>query len=92
MAERIYNLYLSSSAALEVNIPRKLANLVLISINNNHLNENLFDEIYSVVRMNLQDTLSRFRKTEAYKRFMSTYTEQQRYIEITYGGVNDRTK
>lgn len=80
LAKCIYQEYLSTTATLEANVPRRYANAVLARINGDRMDDDLFDEVQTVVRLNLQDTLSRFQKTEEYKTYMSNLMMQDKYM------------
>jgi len=78
VAERIFDLYLSTSSVLEVNITQDIKFAIKEKLGDTAaviLDANLFDDCETVISSNLLDTLSRFRKTRNIEEYLERHPE-----------------
>lgn len=84
-AELIYKTYFSENSILEANIPKKYSNVIRSKLDSNNALQNidntLFEDILTLVKVNLTDTFQRFRRVPEYARYIKT----QEFIEQTQG-------
>eukprot|EP01080_Neovahlkampfia_damariscottae_P010496 gene10496-3017_t len=80
--EIFYTYFNGSRSELEVNVTQQLCTDLKKKMDSNHFEDEIFDDLLKAIFTNLNDTMSRFRFTSEYTKFLKTNKLLQDQIDI----------
>lgn len=90
-AQRIYETYLKPNAPLEINTTREVSEQVLNQLKiDKPLDHKLFDQVLSMVFLNLSDTMRRFKNAPEYLNFLQNKETMRKLMRQS--GIYDKPK